>query len=95
MKMSTTEAREHFAEIIKKAEYGKERIILTNHGKNAVFIASMEDLELLERLEDEIDLKDAILAQKEAKKYGTKSWDKIKSEEKDEKEEFFKKALGI
>jgi len=80
MKMTTTLARENFAEIIKKAEYAKERIILTNHGKDAVFIAPLDDLKLLELIEDQQDLKDALLAHKKAKKEGTKSWSKIKAE---------------
>ncbi|MFA5880081.1 MAG: type II toxin-antitoxin system prevent-host-death family antitoxin [Candidatus Margulisiibacteriota bacterium] len=80
MKITTTLAREKFAELIKKAEYAKERIILTNHGKAAVFIAPLDDLELLELIEDQQDLKEALLAHKKIKKEGTKAWNEIKAE---------------
>ncbi|MBC8345891.1 MAG: type II toxin-antitoxin system Phd/YefM family antitoxin [Candidatus Marinimicrobia bacterium] len=58
-KVSTLEARKNLAEIINSAQYGKDRIVLTRHGKAVATVISMEDLELLELLEDRLDLMDA------------------------------------
>lgn len=54
--MSTVEARNHFSEVINRAAYGKERIILTRRGKEIVAVVPVEDVELLERLEDRMDI---------------------------------------
>ena len=57
--ISTLEARKKLADVINSAQYGKERIILTRHGKAVAGIISVDDLELLEKLEDSLDLKEA------------------------------------
>ena len=41
----------------------------------------MADLELLEKLEDQIDIEDARTALEEVKEKGTISWEQIKTEE--------------
>ena len=56
---TTREARNALAEIINSAAYGHERIILARRGKKLAAVVSMEDLELLERLEDQQDLQAA------------------------------------
>ena len=56
---SAAEARDHLGELIGRAEYGKERITLTRHGRAAAALVPVEDLEALRALEDQIDLQDA------------------------------------
>jgi prevent-host-death family protein len=46
----TVKAREQFAEVVNRAAYGKERIILTRRGKAVAAVVPVEDVELLERL---------------------------------------------
>lgn len=58
-KISTAEARNDFADVINRASYGKERIVLTRRGKKLVAIVPVEDLELLEELEDRMDVEAA------------------------------------
>ena len=53
--LSTTLARESFSEVVNRAAYGKERVVLTRRGKRLVAVVPIEDVELLERLEDEYD----------------------------------------
>jgi prevent-host-death family protein len=53
------EARNDFADVINRASYGKERIVLTRRGKKVVAIIPFEDLELLEAIEDKIDVEAA------------------------------------
>ncbi|TAE61728.1 MAG: type II toxin-antitoxin system Phd/YefM family antitoxin [Nostocales cyanobacterium] len=53
--ISASEARANFPDIINRAEYRGERILIQRHGKPAVAIISIEDLKLLEAIEDAID----------------------------------------
>jgi prevent-host-death family protein len=55
--ISTVEARNRFSEVINRAAFGKERIVLTRRGKDLVAVVPMEDVELLERLADQLDIK--------------------------------------
>ena len=79
-KVSAAEARSEFSDIINRASFGKERVVLTRHGKELAAVVPIEDLELLERLEDRLDLEDARAALKDVKKKGTVSWDKLKAD---------------
>ena len=63
-----------------RAAYGKERVILARRGKAVAAIVSLEDVELLEALEDQIDLENARAALIEAEKEGTVSWEEFKKE---------------
>ena len=69
---TATEARENFSEILGIVEYGKERVVLLRNKKKAAAVISMEDLELLEALEDQLDVKEAREAIARAKKKGEK-----------------------
>ena len=62
--VTTVKAREAFSEVVNRSAYGKERIVLTRRGKGVVAMVPMEDLELLEQLEDQIDIREASKAMK-------------------------------
>jgi len=55
--MTTTRARSNFADLVNRAAYGKERVLINRRGKPVAAIVPLEDVELLERIEDEIDVK--------------------------------------
>lgn len=78
--MSASDAREHFAEVVNRTAYGKERVVLTNRGKPLAVLVPIEDLELLEQIEDKQDLLEALTAEAEAQKRGEKPipWDKAR-----------------
>jgi prevent-host-death family protein len=57
--ISTTAARDRFADILNRAAYGKERVVLTRRGRPLVAVVPIEDVELLERLGDERDAQEA------------------------------------
>ena len=80
MTVSTAEARDQLAELINRAAYGKERVILTRRGKKLVALVPVEDLELLEKLEDEGDRQDAKVAIAEAEENGAKSLGELKQD---------------
>ena len=50
--LSTGAARDKFAEVLNRAVYGKERVVLTRRGKPLVAVVPIEDVELLEELDD-------------------------------------------
>ncbi|MBX9254859.1 type II toxin-antitoxin system Phd/YefM family antitoxin [Desmonostoc muscorum CCALA 125] len=54
-RISATEARANFQELINRVEYKGERIVIERHGKAVVAIVGLEDLKRLEALEDAID----------------------------------------
>ena len=58
-------ARQNFTDLVNRAAYGKERIIIGRRDKDLAVLVPLEDAELLERLEDEIDLREARKAEKE------------------------------
>ena len=78
--VSTVDARKQISEIINRAAFGKERMILTRRGKELVAVVPIEDVKLLEALEDKMDLEEARTALSESKKKGTVSWEKMKKE---------------
>ena len=48
LKLTTTEAREMLSELVNRAAFGDERVVLTRHGKEMAVLISMADLEKLE-----------------------------------------------
>ena len=47
--MSTVEARENFSDMINRAAYGKEEVILTRRGKKLVAVISLSELTALKK----------------------------------------------
>jgi len=75
---TTTTARANFADIVSRAEYAGERTVVHRHRKPVAVVIPFDDLELLERAEDELDLRDALEAMKEP---GPRiPWEQIKKE---------------
>ena len=79
-KLSVSEAREEFSEVINQVSYTGRRVILHRRGKALAAIIPVGDLEVLEAIEDSIDIESAQKALKEAKKKGTISWANLKKE---------------
>ncbi len=50
--ISVSEAREKFAELTNRVQYGNERIDIQKHGKTVAVMITPEQAEMLERLED-------------------------------------------
>ncbi len=50
------EARDRFGDLLGRATYGKERVVISRHRKRVAALVPIEDLELLEALEDAHDL---------------------------------------
>jgi prevent-host-death family protein len=69
--MPVAEARGRFADLVSRVAYRGERVVITRHGKPLAALIPADDLELLERLEDEGDIRAAERALAEAKRKGT------------------------
>ena len=52
---TTSTARSQFADIISRAEYAGERTVVHRRKKPVAAVVPIEDLELIERYEDELD----------------------------------------
>ncbi len=63
--MKVADIRNNLADAINRVAYSGERIILERRGKGVAALVSVEDLELLQRIEDEADIKAARKALKE------------------------------
>lgn len=74
-KLTASTARQNFSDIVNRAAYGGERIIVHRRKKPVAAVVPVEDLELIERIEDELDVKAALKALKEP---GTIPWETVK-----------------
>lgn len=75
--LTATQVREKFSEVVSRVRYGHERILLGRHGHEQAAIVPIEDLRLIEKLEDALDLSAAREALRES---GTVSWEKLRAE---------------
>jgi prevent-host-death family protein len=57
--ITTADARKNFAEIVNTVAYGKEPVVLTRRGQEIAALISIEELRLLQKIEDYIDIEDA------------------------------------
>jgi PHD/YefM family antitoxin component YafN of YafNO toxin-antitoxin module len=73
--IATTKLRSTLSETISRVTYNGERIRLERNGKAVAAIVTADDLELLERLENKMDLKAVRAALKES---GRTPWAEMK-----------------
>jgi prevent-host-death family protein len=76
-RLEISKARDNLADTINRVKYKGERIVLNRRGKAIAALVSLEDLALLEKLEDRLDLEDARKALEEP---GTVPWKKVKAD---------------
>jgi prevent-host-death family protein len=74
--LSTSAARSQFADLINRAEYAGERTVVHRRKKPVAAVVPIEDLELIERYEDEVDAR----LIKKARKEKTVPWEQVKKE---------------
>ena len=77
--VSSGNARKTLSDIINRAKYTKERTIITTNGKQVAAVVSMDDLNILvnifEQIENESDLIAAKKGLEDYEKNGGVSWD--------------------
>jgi prevent-host-death family protein len=69
--ISVSHARREMSQLVNRVAYGKERIYLTSHEKKIVALVPIEDVEALEAIENEEDIREAELALKEIEEKGS------------------------
>jgi PHD/YefM family antitoxin component YafN of YafNO toxin-antitoxin module len=74
--LPTTQVSENFEATLDQVVLEGERIILQRNGKAVAALVSIEDLEILAKLEDELDLE---AAQEALQEPGTVSWESVKA----------------
>ena len=73
-----SEAREHLADLGNRVNLRGERLVVERRGKSLFALVPVEDVELLERLENETDIR---LARKAMREKGPNiPWEKVKKD---------------
>ena len=78
--ISTGDARKHFAELVNRVAFGKERVVLTRHGKQLCALVPIEDLSFLDRVRDAATRNDVSDALAERAEGGSIAWSDLKRE---------------
>jgi prevent-host-death family protein len=78
--VSVSEARQDFAELVNRAAYRGERVRVVRRGRAVAAIVPIEDVEALERLEDELDLQAALEALADPKNAVPIPWEQVKAD---------------
>ncbi len=79
-RVTTAEARKNMAELLNRAAYGKERFVVTRHGKALVAIVPLEEVTLLDRLRALLSKKDLEAALAAMNESGTHQWDDVRKD---------------
>jgi len=81
-RMAASKARQDFSETLNQVAYKGKRILLHRRGKDVAALVPVEDLALIEKIEDRIDLEEAqkILAEMESGRTDPIPWDRVKKE---------------
>lgn len=78
--IKSSEFRKDFSEYLNRAKYAKERLSISINGKLAVALIPIEDLDYLEKLEDEQDYKDGVQAKRDFRRKDTVAMDDVVSD---------------
>jgi prevent-host-death family protein len=78
--LNSTDAREQLADVLNRVAYAGDRVRITRRGKVVAAVVPIGDLEMIERLENEIDIREAEKSLREAKRKGTIPLDIIREE---------------
>lgn len=78
--MNSTDARERLADVLNRVAYAGDRVRITRRGKVVAAVVPIGDLEMIERLENEIDIREAEKSLREARKKGTTPLDIVREE---------------
>ena len=81
-RLAASKVRDDFADTLNRVAYGRERIVLRRRGKDLAALVPIEDLALIEKLEDAIDVREARKVLAEMKRKGEKpvSYEKARRE---------------
>jgi prevent-host-death family protein len=80
-KLAASQARDAFADTLNRVAYRGERIVLRRRGKDLAALVPIEDLKLIHKMEDEIDLGESKKALVDMKRKGLKpvAYDRVRA----------------
>ena len=78
--VSVADARNSLADILNRVAYGKERVVITRHGKQLAAIVPIEDLQLANRLRRFVARKDVDRALRDLDAGRARSWEQLREE---------------
>jgi prevent-host-death family protein len=78
--VSVADARSDLAELLNRVAYGKERLVITRHGRELAAIVPIEDLQLANRLRRFVARKDVARALAELDAGKAPSWEQLRQE---------------
>jgi prevent-host-death family protein len=76
----TGEARKNLADLINRVSYGKERVLLTRHGRAVAALVPIEDVNALERLRRRMRARAVERAEREAEAGRSIPWDMLRAD---------------
>ena len=77
--IGVSEARETFAELVNRVAYGRERVLVARRGRPIAAIVPIDDVEFIERIEDELDRQAALEALADPEQAETIHWEQVKA----------------
>jgi prevent-host-death family protein len=77
--VGVSEARETFAELVNRAAYGHERVLVARRGRPVAAIVPIDDVVFIERIEDELDRQAALEALADPENAETIPWERVKA----------------
>jgi prevent-host-death family protein len=78
--ITVADARSGLAELLNRVAYGKERLVITRHGREIAAIVPVEDLQLANRLRRFVARKDVARALADLDAGKSASWDRLRQE---------------
>ncbi len=80
-KLAASQARDSFSDTLNRVAYRGERIVLRRRGKDLAALVPIEDLKLIQRMEDEIDVGESKRALADMKRKGLKpvAYDRVRA----------------
>jgi len=78
--ISAADARKHLADLINRVAYGKERVVLTRHGKQHCALVPIEDLSFLDKLQGAAESRDVSEAESDRAEGTSILWPDLKRE---------------
>jgi prevent-host-death family protein len=78
--VSVADARSDLAELLNRVAYGKERLVITRHGRELAALVPVEDLQLANRLRRFVARKDVARALAELDAGKAPTWERLRQE---------------
>lgn len=80
LEVSVADARSDLAELLNRVAYGRQRLVITRHGRELAAVVPVDDLKLMTRLRRFVARKDVARALAALDAGKTSTWDELRKE---------------